>query len=115
MDDQLTGEEVSFGASTRRVKVGLGRVAVSTDRYVEGERYGKVVVIEHAGGTRTLYAHLDGRLVRAGQFVRAGEQIARSGATGKVTGPHLHFEVSQRGAHVDPQALLQGSHDVRQH
>ena len=92
-----------------------GKVAVSTDRYVEGERYGKVVVIEHAGGTRTLYAHLDGRLVRAGQFVRAGEQIARSGATGKVTGPHLHFEVSRRGAHVDPQALLQGNHDVRKH
>ena len=86
-----------------------GEVAISTDRYEGGARYGKVLVIEHAGGTRTLYAHLDQRLVRAGERVRAGQHIALSGATGKVTGPHLHFEVSQQGAHVDPQALLKGA------
>ena len=86
-----------------------GRVAISTDRYEGGVRYGKVVVIEHASGTRSLYAHLDERTVRAGERVRAGQQIALSGATGKVTGPHLHFEVSRQGAHIDPQALLKGT------
>lgn len=70
---------------------------------------GKVVVIEHASGTRTLYAHLDQRIVMAGERVRAGQRIALSGATGKVTGPHLHFEVSRQGAHIDPQALLGGA------
>jgi murein DD-endopeptidase MepM/ murein hydrolase activator NlpD len=85
-----------------------GRVVISTDRYEGGSRYGKVVVIEHDDGTRTLYAHLDGRTVRADQIVRAGQQIALSGATGKVTGPHLHFEVSRNGTHIDPQAVLDG-------
>ncbi|MGJ9418092.1 peptidoglycan DD-metalloendopeptidase family protein [Massilia sp. CMS3.1] len=86
-----------------------GKVAISTDRYDGGLRYGKVVVIEHASGTRTLYAHLDQRMVVAGERVRAGQRIALSGATGKVTGPHLHFEVSRQGAHIDPQALLGGA------
>lgn len=97
-----------FGAArgTAVLAPAAGQVAVSTDAYEGGARYGKVVVIEHAGGTRSLYAHLDARLVRAGQQVQAGQRIALSGATGKVTGPHLHFEVSQQGAHVDPQALL---------
>lgn len=86
-----------------------GTVAVSTDRYDGGVRYGKVVVIEHASGTRTLYAHLDQRMVVAGERVRAGQRIALTGATGKVTGPHLHFEVSRQGAHIDPQTLLGGT------
>jgi murein DD-endopeptidase MepM/ murein hydrolase activator NlpD len=100
-----------FGAARGTVVLAPadGKVAISTDRYEGGARYGKVLVIEHAGGTRTLYAHLDQRLVQAGERVRAGQHIALSGATGKVTGPHLHFEVSQQGTHVDPQALLKGA------
>lgn len=102
---------MDFGAArgTAVLAPADGKVAVSTDQYEGGARYGKVVVIEHAGGTRTLYAHLDTRLVRPGERVRAGQQIALSGATGKVTGPHLHFEVSRRGAAVDPQTLLKGA------
>ncbi len=83
-----------------------GVVTTSTDTYAGGQRYGKVVVIEHAGGLRTLYAHLDERTVRAGDQVRAGQQIGASGATGKVTGPHLHFEVQRGGAQVDPRDVL---------
>jgi len=82
-------------------------VAVSTDRCQGGAGYGKVVVIEHDDGMRTLCAHLDGRSVRAGERVRPGQQIAMSGATGKVSGPHMHFEVSRRGAHIDPKAVLE--------
>ena len=83
-----------------------GRVAVSTDQYAGGARYGKVIAIDHPDGSRSLYAHLDARLVQAGDVVQAGQQIALSGATGKVTGPHLHFEVSRDGANIDPLALL---------
>lgn len=85
-----------------------GKVVVSTDRHEGDTRYGNVVVIEHDDGTRTLYAHLDRRTVRMGDTVRAGQQIARSGATGKASGPHLHFEVSRQGMHIDPQTVLEG-------
>lgn len=102
---------MDFGAArgTAVLTPAAGRVSISTDRYEGGARYGKVVVIEHAEGTRTLYAHLDQRLVRAGDSVRAGQPIALSGATGKVTGPHLHFEVSRKGAPIDPQLVLGGA------
>lgn len=99
---------MDFGTPRGTVVIapGDGRVAVSADRYDGGAPYGKVVVIDHASGLRTLYAHLDGRLVQAGEFVRAGQQIALSGATGKVTGPHLHFEVLRGGVDIDPRSLL---------
>ncbi|WEF31722.1 M23/M56 family metallopeptidase [Pseudoduganella chitinolytica] len=83
-----------------------GIVTVSTDRYEGGARYGKVIVIDHGDGTQTLYAHLDARAVQAGDRVTAGQRIALSGATGKVTGPHLHFEVQRGGGQVDPRTLL---------
>ncbi|GGY97904.1 M56 family metallopeptidase [Pseudoduganella plicata] len=83
-----------------------GRVVVSTDNYEAGWRYGKVIVIEHGNGLRTLYAHLDSRNVGVGDSVRAGQEIALSGASGKVTGPHLHFEVQRGGAQIDPADML---------
>jgi peptidoglycan hydrolase-like protein with peptidoglycan-binding domain len=64
--------------------------------------WGKLVVISHGSGTRTLYAHLSGVGVRVGQRVTVGQRIGRMGATGFATGPHLHFEVQDRGAAVDP-------------
>ena len=62
--------------------------------------YGNLVIVRHAGGIMTIYAHHDSNLVRPGQRVRTGEVIARVGATGRATGPHLHFEV-RRGARPD--------------
>lgn len=85
-----------------------GKVADSADLYEAGEKYGKVIVIEHAGGLRSLYAHLDARLVQIGDTVQAGQPIGRSGATGRVTGPHLHLEAIQGGQHIDPARLLAG-------
>jgi murein DD-endopeptidase MepM/ murein hydrolase activator NlpD len=55
--------------------------------------YGNLVVIEHAGGLYTLYAHLSKILVEKGQTVASGEQIGEVGQTGVAIGPHLHFEV----------------------
>lgn len=64
--------------------------------------YGRTVVVKHGNGTSTRYAHLSEILVKPGDAVTAGQTIARSGATGRVTGPHLHFEVLQGGQAVDP-------------
>ncbi|WP_405901104.1 transglycosylase family protein [Streptomyces sp. NBC_00727] len=71
--------------------------------------YGYQVVIRHSDGKFSQYAHLSSLLVRGGQHVGGGQRIARSGATGNVTGPHLHFEVRtgpEYGSDIDPLAYL---------
>jgi murein DD-endopeptidase MepM/ murein hydrolase activator NlpD len=65
--------------------------------------YGETVVIEHAGGLRTRYAHLSASLVTPGQEVTAGQVVGRAGRSGRATGTHLHFEVTTTaGDRVDP-------------
>jgi murein DD-endopeptidase MepM/ murein hydrolase activator NlpD len=64
--------------------------------------YGKFIIIQHARGFQTLYAHLDSFAVSVGQYVNQGQLIARMGNTGRSTGPHLHFSIIQNGNFVDP-------------
>jgi murein DD-endopeptidase MepM/ murein hydrolase activator NlpD len=74
-----------------------------------GGSFGYQVVIRHADGRYTQYAHLSAISVRDGQSVTAGQRIGRSGSTGNSTGPHLHFEVRTGpgfGSDVDPVAYL---------
>lgn len=72
--------------------------------------YGKTVVIELPDGRRTRYAHAEKLLVRQGEQVNAGQVIATVGSTGRATGPHLHFEVTENGQAVNPlQVLAKGS------
>ena len=68
--------------------------------------YGTTVTIDHGGGISTLYAHQSQVAVGAGQQVSAGQVIGRIGATGLVTGPHLHFEVRAGGTPQDPAGWL---------
>jgi murein DD-endopeptidase MepM/ murein hydrolase activator NlpD len=68
--------------------------------------WGKLVVVRHADGVQTLYAHLDSISVRTGWVVSGGTVLGRVGATGNATGPHLHFEVHVRGAAIDPLSAL---------
>ncbi len=72
--------------------------------------YGKVVVITHPGGDKTLYGHLSKIVVREGQYVKQGQIIAKSGNTGNSTGPHLHFEIIRKGQHINPYAELKKKH-----
>lgn len=69
--------------------------------------YGRTVVIRHANGKSTLYAHAESLLVRQGDTVTAGQNIARAGSSGRATGPHLHFEVRDRNNRpVNPLPFL---------
>ena len=70
--------------------------------------YGNTVILRHGASTRTLYAHLSELRVRTGDPVSHAQVIALSGATGDVSGPHLHFEIRQGGRPVDPVLLLGG-------
>ncbi len=85
-----------------------GTVAAGVITYVGYDGpYGNKVVVTHADGTETWYAHLDTTTVELGQQVVAGQQIGTVGATGNVTGPHLHLEVRPDGGDpVDPVPVL---------
>jgi murein DD-endopeptidase MepM/ murein hydrolase activator NlpD len=69
--------------------------------------YGNAVVIEHAYGLSTLYAHLSAVNVEPGQRVNVGDVIGFLGSTGRSTGPHLHYEVRKNGNVLDPSQFLQ--------
>jgi murein DD-endopeptidase MepM/ murein hydrolase activator NlpD len=68
--------------------------------------YGMLVVLSLGGGVTTWYAHLSRIDLRPGACVGAGAGVGAVGATGRATGPHLHFEVRVRDAAIDPAPLL---------
>lgn len=68
---------------------------------------GTAIRIDHGNGVETLYGHLSQSVVAAGQCIKAGEEIAKSGTTGVVAGPHLHFGVFIDGKAVNPLLYLQ--------
>jgi len=68
--------------------------------------YGRVIIIDHGKGVRTLYAHNSKNRVRSGSCIRAGEVIGEVGATGNATGNHLHFEVRKNGRPTNPLNYL---------
>jgi murein DD-endopeptidase MepM/ murein hydrolase activator NlpD len=88
---------------------GNGRVVLAEDLFFTGQ----TVVIDHGLGLYSLLAHLSRLDTQAGQTVRRGETVGLLGATGRVTGPHLHWTVRLNGARVDPLravALLAAAH-----
>ncbi|ANJ10630.1 MULTISPECIES: transglycosylase family protein [Streptomyces] len=100
-----TGVDFPVPTGTSIKSVAAGRVVSAG----WGGSYGYQVVVRHGDGRYSQYAHLSAISVRDGQSVSAGQRIGRSGSTGNVTGPHLHFEVRTGpgfGSDVDPLAYL---------
>jgi len=94
-----TGLDIHGNVGTEVVAAGDGIVSMAGH---SGGGYGKIVVIKHGYGYQTLYAHLSKVLVRSGKRVKRGDPIARSGKSGLVSGPHLHYEVRRNGVSMDP-------------
>ena len=84
---------------------------VSTVAYVA--EYGNIVDVDHDNGLTSRYAHLSKSVVRVGDVVMKGQKIALVGNTGRTTGPHLHFEVREKGIPLNPNKFLSlGKNDV---
>jgi murein DD-endopeptidase MepM/ murein hydrolase activator NlpD len=82
-------------------------IADGTVTFAEwGGGYGNLVIVEHADGWSSYYAHLAEFAVKSGQKVRQGELLGGAGSTGYSTGPHLHFEIRYYGRPVDPHVHL---------
>jgi murein DD-endopeptidase MepM/ murein hydrolase activator NlpD len=93
-----TGIDIGAPYGTPIKAAAAGRV-IRADYY---SGYGNCVILDHGGGMTTLYAHCSAILVSVGQDVEQGHVIARVGATGLATGPHLHFEIRQGGKPIKP-------------
>ncbi|MFF7490652.1 M23 family metallopeptidase [Streptomyces luteogriseus] len=105
-----TGVDFHAASGTSVHAVGAGTVVEAG----WGGSYGNQIVIKMNDGTYTQYGHLSSIGVSVGQQVTPGQQIGLSGATGNVTGPHLHFEARtspEYGSDIDPVAYLR-SHGV---
>ena len=75
-------------------------------------RYGLMVVIDHGFGLKTRYAHLRKIFVKRGQMVTYHQELGQLGSTGRVTGPHLHYEVLFNGKPYDPMKFIKAGKDV---
>ena len=106
----VTGKISRHGGIDIAVKTGtlVGAAAdgIVTVASTDVGHYGTAVFIDHQNGYITHYGHLSKILVRVGQRVKAGQIIAKSGATGRATGPHLHFTVKKNGVSLDPLKFL---------
>jgi murein DD-endopeptidase MepM/ murein hydrolase activator NlpD len=104
VDQELVdGVDILAAAGAPVAAAAVGRVTYAG--WLAGG-WGKLVVVAHVDGVRTMYAHLSSIAVRLGQRVGTGDRLGAVGATGEATGPHLHFEVRLGGAAVDPRPAL---------
>jgi murein DD-endopeptidase MepM/ murein hydrolase activator NlpD len=88
------------------IHASAGGVVVYADMHPQ---YGNMVEIDHGNQVVTRYAHASKLLVKVGQMVRRGQEIALSGSTGRSTGPHLHFEVRYKGIAQNPVRFLENA------
>ena len=96
------GGDFLSGAGTPVLAPNAGRIVLARDLYFSGN----TVVIDHGLGMFSLLAHLSETDVHDGDLVKNGQVIGKVGATGRVTGPHLHWAVRANGARIDPLSVL---------
>jgi len=100
---------IDFGSPTGTAVTApaSGRVVVADDLYFTGN----TVVLDHGAGLYSIFAHFSALRVDEGDLVDAGTTLGRVGATGRVTGPHLHWSVRLNGARVDPMSLIEATEE----
>ena len=96
------GEDISAPLGTEVVATNDGIVRLTVDHFFSG----KGLFLDHGLGFYSMYFHLSEVLVKDGDVVKAGQLVGKVGATGRATGPHLHWGVKLNGARVNPYALL---------
>jgi murein DD-endopeptidase MepM/ murein hydrolase activator NlpD len=97
-----SGVDLHLPAGTPVRAIADGRIAFAGEQFFGG----RSVVIDHGGGVFSVYYHLEEYSVAEGQEASRGDRIGSVGATGRATGPHLHFGVRVPGGRVDPTGLL---------
>ncbi len=96
------GEDISAPLGTPVAATNDGVVRLTVDHFFSG----KGIFLDHGLGFYSMYFHLSEVLVKDGDIVKAGQIVGKVGATGRATGPHLHWGVKLNGARVNPYALL---------
>lgn len=97
------GIDISNNSGTNIVSSGSGIVTFSG----WNGGYGRVIIVSHGYGYKSVYAHNKNNLVKVGDRVTKGQVIAKLGNTGRSTGPHLHFEIRFNGQHINPINVLE--------
>ena len=109
-EDPLNGEQKFHNGLDLSAATGtpvLAFAAGTVDYIGESAIYGQYLQIIHENGVKSFYAHCSKLLVQKGQQVEMGEKVAESGATGNVTGPHLHFELKKDGVRLNPDYYIE--------
>ena len=97
-----SGLDIAANTGTPIASPAPGIVAVTGDYFFNGN----TVMVDHGGGLVTMYCHLHTIGVQEGQAVARGDVLGQVGATGRSTGPHLHWSVSLGGVRVDPERMM---------